>query len=63
MSELLRSFLKLHDGSKEACDAFESQAKMDERAVLVRKLAVAVNDKDTVREAEIRKQLFGTIKK
>ncbi|ANZ49343.1 hypothetical protein FDI85_gp022 [Erwinia phage Machina] len=63
MSELLRSFLKLHDGSKDACKAFEAQSTMDERAVLVRKLAVAVNDKDTVREAEIRKQLFGTVNK
>lgn len=59
MSELLRNFLKLHDGSKEACKAFEAQSVMDERAVLVRKLAIAVNDKDTVREAEIRQQLFG----
>ena len=59
MSELLRNFLKFHDGSKEACKAFEAQSVMDERAVLVRKLAIAVNDKDTVREAQIRQQLFG----
>ncbi|QOC54713.1 hypothetical protein pSALSNUABM04_253 [Salmonella phage pSal-SNUABM-04] len=63
MSELLRSFLKLHDGSKSACDAFEALSVMDERAVLVRKLAIAVNDNDAQRAAEIRQQLFGTVKK
>jgi hypothetical protein len=63
MSDLLRSFLRLHDGSKAACDAFESQSVMDKRAVLVRKLAIAVNDNDTQRAAELRQQLFGTANK
>lgn len=63
MSDLLRSFLQLHDGSKEACRAFEAQSVMDERAVLVRKLAIAVNDNDNQRASEIRQQLFGTVKK